>query len=174
MAQSKLDAGMTEAIAGLRRLNLSWNQIAGLLGVATSTIRSWKAQAKTAKSGKYREFADVIARAEAGMVKDCSKVVFDAIRQGSETVTERELTNEHGQTRTETVTKREGPDASLALKVLERLDPARWGRIITMKANINWENAITEQGGNPTKAAAVVAGALQELGGVGEEEADDV
>ena len=135
--KTKLDEDMIERICELVKLQLSWNQIADVVGVDPKTLRNWRergSQEKPKRGDKiYREFVEKINRADAEVYEDTVKVFRNAIR-GGEKILNKEIILEKGiPVRTKITEKELAPNWKAAVEWLSRRHPETWGRYETLR-----------------------------------------
>lgn len=149
IAKLKLTDAMITEIAAYRRINLTWTEIAGLVGVTYETLRVWRGKVATSRDKKFKDLGKAIEEAEARKLELPSTVLFDYLAHGSRTTTTKTITDANGISREEKTVKEEGPDPRIALSVLERLNPVGWGRV----HQTTWRGKFEAQGVNPKDAA---------------------
>lgn len=147
MAKLKLDASVIARVCQCLKLRMKWNQIAAKLGVHPATLRNWIVAGEKAKSGIKRELFLAIEQAKSELYEDYSDVVRDAILHGSETTTVKIRTDAEGNRYTEEVTKRTGPNAGLAMKVLALMQPEQWAPVQHIK--VDWREPVKDLGLDP-------------------------
>ena len=153
-----LNRKMIIEIVELLKLRMTWTQIAEAIGVTVQTLKNWRnagLQAREKKErGIFRELVDAIDVAQTELIKGYSKNVRNAALYGSETETVEEIVHKDGSITSKTVTKKEPPDAKLALKILGMEMPEVWGE--THNVVVDWKENLEKQGHDPKKIKALV------------------
>ena len=135
--KTKLDDDMIDQICELVKLQLSWSQIASIVGIDPKTLRNWRERGsqETKKRGDkiYRRLVDAVNRADAEMYEESVKVLRNAIR-GGEKVLNKEVILEKGiPVRTKITEKELAPNYKAAVEWLSRRHPESWGRYETLR-----------------------------------------
>ena len=135
--KTKLDEDMIDQICELVKLQLSWSQIASIVGIDPKTLRNWRERGsqETKKRGDkiYRRLVDAVNRADAEMYEESVKVLRNAIR-GGEKVLNKEVILEKGiPVRTKITEKELAPNYKAAVEWLSRRHPESWGRYETLR-----------------------------------------
>lgn len=152
MAKLKLDHSVIEGVCQGLRFRMKWHQIAAKLSIHPGTLRGWIVDGEKAKSGIKRELFLAVERTKSELYEDYSEVVRNAILHGHETTTTKIRKDAAGNTYTEEVTKRTGPNAGLALKVLALMQPEQWASVQRIK--IDWREPVKDLGLNPLQIEA--------------------
>ena len=98
------------------------------------------------KSGVHYELVDALEKADAEIIKVYASVIQNEASEGKTTKIKRTVEVVDGKTIVEEE-RIEPPNSALALKILERADPANWAEI--KRIEIDWQKEIKEQGGDP-------------------------
>ena len=147
MAKLKLDASVIARVCQCLKLRMKWNQIAAKLGVHPATLRNWIVAGEKAKSGIKRELVLAIEQTKSELYEDYSEVVRNAILFGSEETIIKTRDLPDGKSYREEVTKRTGPNAGLAMKVLALMQPEQWAPVQHIK--VDWREPVKDLGLDP-------------------------
>ncbi len=108
---------------------MSFADSAQLSGIPEGTFYRWKAQGEKAKKGRYREFYEAVNRASAAATEVLIGIAYKAAIEGREEVEIRETKDANGAITGTVTTRRKVPrDGRLAMQILERRHPERYGR----------------------------------------------
>ena len=135
--KTKLDEDIIERVCELVKLQLSWTQIAYIVGIDPRTLRYWRergSQEKPKRGDKiYIKFVEAVNRAEAETYVEAVKVFRQAILGGAKQ-TSRKVVIENGiPVKTEITEKTLAPNWKAALEYLSRRHPETWGRYETLR-----------------------------------------
>ena len=149
--KTKLKRKMIAQIAELVKLRMPWNQISAAIGVTYATLKNWrdwgiKAREEN-KRGIYRELVDAIDQARTELFESYARNVQNEALHGKETETEREIHHKDGSIVIEKTTKKEPPNAMLALKILGMEAPEIWAE--NQNIRVNWQETLESQGQDP-------------------------
>ncbi|MEH0007946.1 MAG: hypothetical protein V6Z82_04410, partial [Flavobacteriales bacterium] len=119
---------LIEPICKCRSQGMSIRKTAAHVGIHRDTLRNYLKAGEHAKSGEKRRLWIAWNKGEGGMIfKVSQNVVQRATEMGITKIQETEKVDKDGNISTEIKTVKTGPDAYLALKILEKFDPD-WGR----------------------------------------------
>ena len=147
--KSKLDEDIIKVICQYVKRRMKPKEIADKLGINPETIRLWTRDGEKAKSGLKRQLVDAINQAKAELTADLSRLVFDAVFHGSQTVTEREVLAPDGSVVTLRTTKKDPPNATEARRILALMHPDRWAE--TKHIKYEWKESLESIGLDPQR-----------------------
>lgn len=124
----QLTPAMIDEICAHIAKGVSFRDAAAMCDIGQTTFYRWKRQAKRAKSGIFAEFAVRLRKAEAEATAVLLGIINEAATRGREVMTEVKHFDSNGQLTGWTETRQKIPrDSGLALKMLERRHPDRFG-----------------------------------------------
>ena len=144
--RKKLNRKTIKRIARLVKLRMNWQYIARAIGVDPHTIINWRREGEKKERGLCRELVDAIDDAKTELYESLADVVVDAATQERVTKT-KEIRVVDGRPVMKTTEKIEAPDANLADRLLQRIDPANWADI--KRVEIDWKQDLRDQGHEP-------------------------
>ena len=146
MKKTRLTRSLIDEIVSLRKLRMDWGWIAKSIGVSSRTLERWRKKGKESKSGIHRELVDALDEADAETIKVYASVVSNEASKGKTTKIKRTVEVRDGKTFIEEE-RIEPPNSALALKILERADPANWAEI--KRLEIDWRKEVRDKGVDP-------------------------
>ena len=149
--KTKLKRTMIDQIVDLVKLRMPWNQIADAIGVTYATLKNWRNSGIEARAENkrtlHRELVDAIDQARTELFESYAAVIQNEALHGKETETEREIHHKDGSIVIEKTTKKEPPNAMLALKILGMEAPEIWAE--NQNIRVNWQETLESQGQDP-------------------------
>ena len=165
MSETRLTREMVKDIVRLRTLRMDWIQVADIIGFSRRTLQRWREKGNEAKSGVQYELVKALKKADAAVIEGYATVIRNEALKGKTTI-EKRKTLADGSIIIERI---DPPNSALALKILERADPANWAEI--KRIEIDWRDQIRKQGGNPDEIQKEVNAFLD--GGVSSDESEE-
>ena len=149
--KTRLSTKVIEEVAELVRKRSKVQTICDIIGISYGTFNKWRKRGRQETEGIYHELVKAIDQAESDLFEELSQVVFNAALTGSKEYRKitKTIQDPKGQVRTEeTETHIEtAANANLALKLLERKYPNKWGAV--QRISVNWQDMATSQGVDP-------------------------
>ena len=152
--RTKLTKTTIDYICNCLKLRMKWKEIGAGLGVEPKTIRTWLARGKADKEeyekGKrsdYHKLHEAVEQTQANLIAEYSKVIRDALTNGTKTTTTKTRIDKDGNVVTEVIEKEIPPDAEFALKVMAIIDPAHWSPVQHIK--VDWQKPLKDAGVDP-------------------------
>jgi len=107
---------------------VTFKDAAAICDIGQTTFYRWRKKSKTAKSGIFADFGMKMRKAEAEATARLIDIVNEAASRGREVMTQVKHFDANGNLTGRTETRQKIPrDAGLALKILERRHPDRFG-----------------------------------------------
>ena len=120
--KTKLTPNRQRTICEVMRDGGTYAAAAAQAGICESTLHDWRRYGAEEESGIYRDLVDALDRAIAEGEAIAVRQVFASFTEPTVETVEETLSD--GSSKTKTITR--PPDASMALKWLERRSPQRW------------------------------------------------
>ena len=157
---TKLTKPVLEEILKNARLRLNHRQISDAIGIDQTTFSRWLARGYEAKKGIYRKLIEELAKVQEEILRQAVSVVYDHLLYGSVEIEEREVLDKFGKVQTLTTKKIKPPNASIAIKVLERIS-TDWAQ----KHNIQIDTTqlLIDRGVDPDMLKELVVARLKAL-----------
>ena len=154
--KTRLSSKIIEEVSELVRKRAKIQTICDVIGVSYRTFYRWRKQGEEDTEGLYYELVKSMQQAETDLYEDLSHVVFNAALVGGKEYRKvtKTVQDAKGKVREEiTETDIEtAPDANLALKLLERKYPNKWGPV--QRLSINWQSLAITKGVDPEQLQA--------------------
>ena len=147
MNKTKLKRKMIKQIVRLVKLDMRWTDIAKAIGVNRMTLRNWIKQGENSTRGLHYDLVCAIEQAKRDVYQRYVESVDNAALNPSVTTNVKEIQQKNGDMLKETHTKTEPPNGALALKVLERKYPDKWGA--KHHIQIDWREECRASGKDP-------------------------
>jgi hypothetical protein len=161
--KTKLTRKLIAPICERVKQRMTQKEIADFLGIDPKTFRNWRERGHSEEKGIYRELVDAMDHAEAEMYSECVKVIQEGILGGATQIT-RKVKLENGMpVKTEITEKTLLPNPKLALEVVERLFPERWGRYETLRLEGDLRVEVEQMGLEYEEVMAAVMQMLESL-----------
>jgi len=124
----RLTPQLVEDLCAQISRGVTFKDAAAICDISYSSFHKWKRKAKYAKTGIFAEFGLRLNKAEAEATAVLFDIINEAASRGREVMTEVKHYDANDNPTGRTVTRQKIPrDANLALKILERRHPDRYG-----------------------------------------------
>ena len=156
--KKKLTQDMIPQIVEMVKLRMPWVMIASALGFTDKTLQRWRTQGledrENGKSTNCRKLVEALETARKELIKGYSVNVRNEALHGKETVTTEVVEHKDGSIYEKTTTKKEPPNATLALKILGMELPEIWAE--NHNLNVNWQETLKAQDHDPDKIKEMI------------------
>lgn len=154
--KTRLSTKIISQVSDLVRKRTKISEICQVIGVSYETFYRWRKRGEEESEGIYSDLVKSMQQAEMDLCEDLAHVVFNAALVGSKEYKKvtKVVQDAKGKIRTEeTETETDtAPDANLALKLLERKFPNKWGSI--QRISVNWVDLAITKGVDPQQLQA--------------------
>ncbi len=160
---AKITLERIDAILEKVKIGMSWDAIAHAVGVSAATLYRWMQREGTEQAGLYREFYDRLAELKMSTELSLIDSVMNNAVERQETFTNKTVTKTK-EGRVEFTSTSKPPNAEMALKMMERINPVFWAPIVPHRVDVDWEKTVREQGGDPREIEEFVRSELEKEG----------